>query len=157
MNRRSLMKNCALLAGSMVVCGRSIAKTTGIEEETLSSRPNIVVILCDDLGYGDLSCYGHPIIKTPNLDKLASGGIQFSDGYVAAPVCSPSRAGMLTGRNPNRAGIYDWIYSSGVHLRKSEVTFPALLKQAGYDTMLGGKWHLNSQFNRPDKQQTPFS
>jgi arylsulfatase A len=62
---------------------------------------------------------------------------------------------MLTGRNPNRAGIYDWISGGGMHLRKSEVTFPALLKKAGYDTMLSGKWHLNSQFNRPDKQPTP--
>jgi arylsulfatase A len=73
------------------------------------TRPNIVVILCDDLGYGDLSSYGHPIIQTPNLDKLAEDGIKFTSFYSAAPVCSPARAGLLTGRSPNRAGIYDYI------------------------------------------------
>ena len=118
-------------------------------------RPNIIVMMCDDLGYGDLSCYGHSIIKTPNLDALAAGGIRFTDGYAAAPVCSPSRAGLLTGRDPHRAGIYDWIPGGSVHLRDSEVTFAELLKQQGYDTMLAGKWHLNGRFNRPSEQPTP--
>ena len=72
-------------------------------------RPNMVVILCDDLGYGDLACYGHPHIKTPNLDTLTAGGIRLTACYSAAPVCSPSRVGLLTGRSPNRAGVYDWI------------------------------------------------
>ncbi len=143
------------MAGSMAVLGRSIAQTVNTGKNATSSRPNIVVILCDDLGYGDLSCYGHAIIRTPNLDRLACAGIQFTDGYAAAPVCSPSRAGMLTGRNPNRAGIYDWIPGGSMHLRESEVTFPALLKKAGYDTMLAGKWHLNGRFNRPEQQPTP--
>ena len=70
-------------------------------------RPNIVVILCDDLGYGDLACYGHSKIKTPFLDKMAKNGIRFTDFYSTAPVCSPSRVGFLTGRSPNRAGVYD--------------------------------------------------
>ena len=74
---------------------------------TADDRPSIVVILCDDLGYGDLQCYGHPHIKTPNLNRLAAGGIRFTDFYSAAPVCSPSRVGLLTGRSPNRAGVYD--------------------------------------------------
>jgi arylsulfatase A len=120
-----------------------------------ANRPNIVVILCDDLGYGDLSCYGHKIIRTPNLDALASGGILYTDGYAAAPVCSPSRAGMLTGRDPHRSGVYDWLAGGVEHLRESEVTFAKLLKQAGYDTMIAGKWHLNGQFNKPGKQPTP--
>jgi len=157
MNRRNFIKNCALMTGSLWVSGCSTAKTVSTDKKSFSSRPNIVVILCDDLGYGDLSCYGHPIIRTPNLDGLASSGIQFTDGYAAAPVCSPSRAGMLTGRNPNRAGIYDWIPGGDgpMHLRRSEVTFPGLLKAAGYDTMLAGKWHLNGQFNLPEQQPTP--
>jgi arylsulfatase A len=71
------------------------------------NRPNIVVILCDDLGYGDLSCYGHPHIRTPNLDNMAAEGMRFTDFYSSAPVCSPSRVGLLTGRSPNRAGIFD--------------------------------------------------
>ncbi|MGS0527239.1 sulfatase family protein [Zobellia nedashkovskayae] len=73
------------------------------------SQPNIVVFLCDDLGYGDLSSYGHRTIKTPNIDKLAETGIKMTDFYAAAPVCSPSRVGLLTGRSPNKAGIYDFI------------------------------------------------
>ena len=124
--------------------------------------PNIVVILCDDLGYGDLSCYGHPKIKTPNLDGLAAGGIRLSSCYSAAPVCSPSRAGLITGRSPNRAGVYDWIPEARderedcrdlVHLRSTETTIPALLKQAGYQTCLAGKWHCNAKFNSPEQAQ----
>ena len=106
--------------------------------------PNFVIVLCDDLGYGDLGCYGSPVIKTPNLDRFADEGIRFTDCYAAAPVCSPSRAGLLTGRTPNRAGIYNWIpEKSPMHLRRNEVTFARLLKQAGYATCHVGKWHLN--------------
>lgn len=119
------------------------------------SKPNIIVILCDDLGRGDLSAYGHPIIETPHLDSLAAEGILFTDCYASAPVCSPSRAGLFTGRNPNRAGIYDWIANGPVHLRDSEITLPSLLQQANYETMLSGKWHLNGAFNKPDQQPTP--
>ena len=125
--------------------------------------PNIVVILCDDLGYGDLECYGHPTIKTPNLNKLAAEGIRFTDFYSAAPVCSPSRVGLLTGRSPNRAGVYDWIPAAGdtpapdareqVHLRASETTIAQLLKGAGYATCMSGKWHCNSRFNHRDQPQ----
>ena len=125
-------------------------------------RPNIIVLLCDDLGFGDLSCYGHPHIRTPNLDKLAAGGVRYTDCYSAAPVCSPSRVGLLTGRSPNRAGVYDWIPPAGkprpdareqVHMRRSEVTIPQLLKEAGYQTCLAGKWHCNSRFNHKDQPQ----
>ena len=125
-------------------------------------RPNIVVILCDDLGYGDLECYGHPHIKTPNLNRLAEGGIRFTDFYSAAPVCSPSRVGLLTGRSPNRAGVYDWIPAASkprpdarhlVHMRSSEVTIPQLLKKAGYQTCMAGKWHCNSEFNNKKQPQ----
>lgn len=126
------------------------------------SRPNFVVFLCDDLGYGDLACYGHPHIKTPNLDRMAREGIRFTDFYSAAPVCSPSRVGLLTGRSPNRAGVYDWIPGNArprpdareqVHMRKSEVTIAGLLKRAGYTTCVSGKWHCNAQFNRETQAQ----
>ena len=72
-------------------------------------RPNFVFLLCDDLGYGDLGCYGNTNILTPNLDKLAADGLRLTDCYSAAPVCSPSRAALLTGRIPQRLGIDDWI------------------------------------------------
>lgn len=125
-------------------------------------RPNIIVLLCDDLGYGDLSCYGHPIIETPNLDRLADQGIRLTSCYSAAPVCSPSRVGLLTGRSPNRAGVYDWIPPANqqrpnlrdeVHLQAGEVTIPMVLRESGYQTCLVGKWHCNSRFNSAAQPQ----
>ncbi len=110
------------------------------------ARPNIVILLCDDLGYGDLSCFAHPAIRSPNLDKLAGEGVKLTHCYSAAPVCSPSRAGLMTGRNPNRLGIRDWIPpNTGIFLRPGEVTIAQLLKDAGYRTCHVGKWHLNSR------------
>lgn len=117
-------------------------------------RPNFVVILCDDLGYGDISCYGNKIIKTPNIDRLASQGIRFTDYYSPSPVCSPSRVGLLTGRTPNRAGIYDWIPSkTQFHLKEDEFTIPKMLKRVGYATCMSGKWHCNGMFNKNDQPQ----
>jgi len=117
-------------------------------------RPNFVVILCDDLGYGDISCYGNKIIRTPNIDRLASQGIRFTDYYSPSPVCSPSRVGLLTGRTPNRAGVYDWIPSrTKTHMKKNEFTISAMLKTAGYATCMTGKWHCNGFFNRKEQPQ----
>src|SRR5215217_6045195 len=81
--------------------------------------PNVVIILADDLGYGDLGCYGHPTIRTPHLDRLASQGMRLTSYYAPAPVCSPSRAGLLTGRIPSRLGVYDWIADGHpMHLKR---------------------------------------
>ena len=122
--------------------------------QTQQDRPNIVVVLCDDLGYGDLECYGHPHIKTPNLNTFAADGIRFTDFYSAAPVCSPSRVGLLTGRSPNRAGVYDFIPGGrDVYMRSSEITVAQLLKQSGYATCQSGKWHCNGKFNSPAQPQ----
>ncbi len=111
-------------------------------------RPNIIVLLCDDLGYGDLACFANPNIHTPNLDQLARDGVRFTDCYSASPVCSPSRAGFMTGRTPNRLGIRDWIPpQSGIFLRPGEITVAQLLKKSGYHTFHAGKWHLNSRTN----------
>ena len=119
-----------------------------------AARPNVLLILCDDLGYGDLGCYGHPVIETPRIDRLARGGVRFTQFYAAAPVCSPSRAGLLTGRAPGRAGVYDWIpEGSPVHLRASETTLPGVLGAAGYDCGHFGKWHLNGEFDSPAQPQ----
>ena len=119
-----------------------------------TERPNIVVFLCDDLGYGDLACYGNKTIRTPNLDRLAAEGIRFTDFYSTAPVCSASRAGLLTGRTPSRIGVYDWIpANNGMHLLKSEKTLASILKASGYDTALSGKWHCNGKFNSPEQPQ----
>ena len=127
---------------------------------TQNEQPNIVVFLCDDLGYGDLSSYGHPFIETPNIDQLALEGIKLTNFYAAAPVCSPSRVGLLTGRSPNRAGIYDFIIGGNkkrddnrdmVHLQADEETIPARLKSVGYATCLVGKWHCSSLFNSEEQ------
>ncbi|MEI6892684.1 MAG: sulfatase-like hydrolase/transferase [Pontiella sp.] len=140
------MKRLVLAAGLMALTGSAFSKPT---------PPNIVVLLCDDLGYGDLECYGHPHIKTPHLNQLAAEGMRFTDMYASAPVCSPSRVGLLTGRSPNRAGVYDWIPGRNkVHMRASEITIPQLLKQAGYATCMAGKWHCNGKFNS-DAQPQP--
>ena len=108
------------------------------------NRPNLIVVLCDDLGYGDLACYGNPVVKTPNIDQFAAEGLQFSRCYSAAPNCSPARTGLMTGRTPYRAGIHNWIpYNSPMHVRKQEITLAKLLSDSGYQTCHVGKWHMN--------------
>ena len=110
---------------------------------TAATQPNIVIMLADDLGAGDLSCYGSPENKTPHLDQLAKDGLQFSDFYAASAVCSPSRAALQTGRFSVRAGVYSWVATSQkMHLRVEETTIAELLKAAGYATAHIGKWHL---------------
>ena len=108
-----------------------------------ANRPNIVIILADDLGYGDLACYGHPTIKTPNLDRMAAQGMKFTQFYSAAPFCSPSRAALLTGRLPIRSGINYVLfpYSKG-GIQDSEITLAEMLRGQGYATACVGKWHL---------------
>ena len=109
--------------------------------------PNFIVIFCDDLGYGDLGCFGHPTIATPHLDQMAAEGQKWTQFYVAAPVCTPSRAGLMTGRLPIRSGLCSakrrvLFPNSAGGLPASEITIPELLKKAGYATGMVGKWHL---------------
>lgn len=118
--------------------------------------PNIIVIVADDLGYGDLGLTGHPEIKTPHLDALAKGGTAFTHFYSPAQVCSPTRASIMTGRMPHRMGIYSFIGGSSgslTHLPGTEITLPQLLRNNGYQTAIIGKWHcsLNEvQLNTPE-------
>lgn len=133
------------------------------------SKPNVLFILADDLGYSDLSCMGSKYYETPNIDKIASQGMVFTNGYAACQVCSPSRASILTGKFPARHGITNWIgEASGedwrkmnrnskllpadyVHnLPKEFITLPEALKQAGYKTFFAGKWHLGSKGSWPE-------
>ena len=110
-------------------------------------KPNFIIILCDDMGYGDLTCYGHPTIRTPNLDKMAVEGQKWTNFYVGASVCTPSRAALLTGRLPIRSGMCSdkrrvLFPDSAGGLPKSEVTIAEALKAEGYATACVGKWHL---------------
>lgn len=117
-------------------------------------RPNVIVFLTDDQGWGDAGCYGHPRILTPNLDRFATEGLRLTQCYSACSVCSPSRSAILTGRTPYRNGVWRWIpEGSQYHLRTSETTLPELLKERGYDTCHAGKWHLNGLFNDPQQPQ----
>ena len=108
------------------------------------SKPNIVILFADDLGYGDLSVYGHPTSKTPNLDRLAKEGLLFTQFYSANPVCSPSRAALMTGRYPPRTGIWPGVlFPNDVGgLLHNETTMAEALKGVGYKTGMVGKWHL---------------
>lgn len=111
-----------------------------------AGRPNVVVIFADDLGYGDLGCYGSPTIRTPHLDRMAAEGLRFTDFYVAAEVCTPSRAALLTGRYPIRSGMCGvrrvLFPNSKGGLPVGEVTIADALRVRGYKTAHVGKWHL---------------
>ncbi len=130
------------------------AIAAGTEGNTSEGRPNFLVVLADDLGYGDLGCYGHPRIKTPHLDRLADEGMRLTNCYAAAANCSPARTGLMTGRTPYRVGIHTWIpMFSPMHVRRREITVATLLRQHGYATCHAGKWHLNGGFNLPGQPQ----
>ena len=142
------MKLISALTAALLVASLAPAADT--------SKPNFVVFVADDMGWGDSATFDHPLIQTPNLDKLASQGVKLTQCYSAAGVCSPSRSAILTGRTPYRNGV--WRHLSGnheAHLRSSEITYPKLLKGVGYETCHVGKWHLNSlpQFNTPEYPQ----
>lgn len=125
------------------------------QQASSESQPNIVILLADDLGYGDLNSYGG-VANTPNLDKLSQQGLTFSDFYAPAPNCSPSRAGLLTGRNPNRIGIYSYRPpGSNMHLKDEEITIAELLKQEGYQTAMFGKWHLSDLKSSGEGREQP--
>ncbi len=124
------------------------------DESPAAQRPNVMIVLCDDLGYGDLGCYGHPTIQSPNIDRLAGQGLRLLSCYSAAPVCSPSRAGLMTGRTPHRVGIYNWIpLKSPMHLKRNEITLATLLRDAGYATCHVGKWHLSGDLTDSSQPQ----
>lgn len=108
----------------------------------LSARPNVVIFFADDLGWGELGCQGNPQIPTPNIDAIARDGVRFTNGYVAATYCSPSRAGLLTGRYPTRFGHEFNSVANRTGLRLDQVTIADRLRALGYATACVGKWHL---------------
>ena len=128
-----------IVLGLIISCNTKTAKNEIIEKE----RPNIVIIYLDDLGYGDVGAYGATEIKTPNIDRLANEGIQFTDGYATSATCTPSRFGLLT-------GVYPWRNKDAkilpgtapLLIDTKQMTIPKMLKKVGYKTAVIGKWHL---------------
>jgi arylsulfatase A len=131
MHRRHFLKT----AGAATLAG-------ALADGAASRPPNVIMIYCDDLGYGDLGCYGSKI-PTPNIDRMATEGARFTHFYSGNPVCSPSRAALLTGRYPTRVGVPRVLFpTSTTGLPDSEVTIAQMLKARNYATMCIGKWHL---------------
>ncbi|MCA8989433.1 MAG: sulfatase-like hydrolase/transferase, partial [Planctomycetaceae bacterium] len=128
---------------------------------------NILFFLVDDLGWADLGCYGSTFYETPNIDALCASGMKFTNAYAACPVCSPTRASIMTGRHPVRVNITDWIPGVNadkvpnarlkqVHDRDNlaleEVTIAEILKEQNYQTFFAGKWHLGNEGHWPTDQ-----
>ena len=141
------MKYLALCAVASLIALASFGSSTLFaQQESLADPPNIVIILADDLGYGDIGAYGGEKIRTPNIDALAADGIRFTDAYASANVCTPARAGLLTGRYAIRSGLaWKVVDASSQHgLPAEEDTIAEIARRAGYRTMLIGKWHLGN-------------
>jgi arylsulfatase A len=155
MKRRDILK----MAG---VAGIAVAgRTTFAEPKPAKSLPNIVLINADDLGYGDLGCYGATKVKTPNIDKLAKQGRRFTDAHSASAVCTPSRYGLLTGEYPFRAlgGKGQWGPLPTWHpliIPETKTTLASLLKREGYATACVGKWHLGFTTDKKNLWQPPL-
>ncbi|HQK93075.1 MAG TPA: sulfatase [Armatimonadota bacterium] len=144
MDRRTFLGTAAK---SLAAASVSFTHLARADSARARRRPNIILILADDLGYGDLSCFGHPTLHTPHLDRMAAEGMKLTQFYSAAPVCTPSRAALLTGRLPIRSGMYGdrrgVLFPDSVGgLPDSEVTIADALRAAGYATACVGKWHL---------------
>ena len=172
MNRRNFFhiaaSGLALAATTALGCAQPAPRAQTNAAQNVTARPNIVFILADDLGYKDLGCYGSSFYDTPKLDAFAKSGALFTDGYAACPVCSPTRASLMSGQYQQRTGVTDWIGSpqpdkwtrntkSLPAAYKEEfalntVTMAEMLKSAGYTTGFFGKWHLGPEGFWPENQ-----
>ena len=142
-SRRVFLRALGLgaLSAPIAGCAGSLSSTARKKKQ-----PNIILIFADDMGYGDIGCYGHPTISTPNIDRMATEGMKLTQFHVASSVCTPSRAGLLTGRLPIRSGLtHVFIPQSPGGIPDEEITIAELLKDVGYATACIGKWHLGSK------------
>src|ERR1700693_2766221 len=147
-SRRDLLLGTTMASIALAALGAARpagAQTSG----TASSKPNILFVLADDLGYADVSCYGRPDLSTPNIDRIAADGMRFMQAYANSAVCTASRVALITGRYQYRLaiGLEEPLSSRAtrnVGLPPEHATLPSILKKAGYQTTLIGKWHLGS-------------
>ena len=130
---------CRLMSVFLVAAAALAASSA-----TAADHPNVVIVITDDQGYGDLSCHGNPTLKTPNIDKLHGESVRLTD-YHVAPTCSPTRCAFLTGHWTNRTGVWHTIMGRSM-LRENEVTMGQVFKDAGYGTGMFGKWHLGDNY-----------
>ncbi|MBN1362100.1 MAG: sulfatase [Sedimentisphaerales bacterium] len=164
MNRRGFLRFTAAGAVALVLPSR-----TGFGQGSAARKPNFVFILVDDMGWRDAGCFGSTFYETPHIDRLAREGMRFTDAYAACPVCSPTRASIMTGEYPARLHLTDWIPGRQANaqarasmkldppefeqqLALDEVTLAETLKEAGYATFFAGKWHLGSEGFYPEDQ-----
>jgi len=155
MNRREFLKSFGVGAAMLALPSRAGARRRGAAAK---KRPNFVFFLIDDLGWTDVGCFGSSFYETPSINRLASQGMKFTDAYAACPVCSPTRASIMTGKYPARLGITQWIGGPNQpteykhYMLLEEVTIAEALKEAGYATAFVGKWHLGSKDYYPQHQ-----
>jgi len=143
--RREFLKAIGLAAASAPVLSVLPSRAGASEVKgTKRRQPNVVLVITDDQGYGDLSCHGNPVLKTPNLDKLHSQSARLTDFHVS-PTCSPTRAALMTGRYCNRTGVWHTVMGRSL-LRKDEVTMADVFSAGGYKTAIFGKWHLGDNY-----------
>ncbi len=160
MNRRVFFKAVGLGAASLTLPSHPVQSAI----TDVHKKPNFVFILIDDMGWPDVACYGSKFHETPNIDRLASQGMKFTDAYAACPVCSPTRASIMAGQYPARVGITDFIPGhwrpyeklvvpeNRLQLPLESITIGEVLKERGYATCYIGKWHLGGKGYSPDKQ-----
>jgi len=152
--RRDFLKTSAAWTAAFTACSCAAASSSSAGGRL--RPPNIIFILCDDLGWAEPGCYGNTFNETPNVDKLAAGGMRFTDAYAAAPVCSPTRAALLTGQYPARVGITDYLRPGAAkHLSTDHITITEMLKKAGYATGIIGKWHLSGYASAGAEESPP--
>jgi arylsulfatase A-like enzyme len=139
--RSTLMAGTCLATGCDSVKSQTMTTPSGAEQK---AKPNVILIMTDDQGYGDLACHGNPVLKTPNLDRLYAQSTRLTDFHVA-PFCSPTRAALMTGRLPERVNVWSTLYGRN-HLERKETTMAEFFKASGYATGQFGKWHIGANY-----------